>query len=1002
MKTIKNKIVIIIILVLSVNSSNSQVFEWAKSNISLGDYGSGNRIAADASNNTIALLGQVIVKYNSSGVIVWNKNVPTSLIGSGDLICEDIVSDNSGNLYITGNLSGTGTFFFGASSTLPITPAPGNNTFVAKYNSSGICQWVKNWLSGNHGRIYIETDNSNNCYIACSFQGSVTLPGISLPLTSSGLTDVFLAKFSTINGTCMWAVRGGSSVGWELCYGLTVDKINNKVFVSSAIEHPAYAVPSVTFNSYSSGSTFTINNTYGTSPLKTGFFITYGINGIVITGKEFELKYSWGYFGRNNLGIDGSGNLYVDGGNSVLKYGTSLIPTLHISIPDVLNVVKMTTQSDGSNYLMCSIEEEDSGEVAATGPIYLPPHNIVSTGANREVFILKYDLFGNISWVTTAGTNAGSSNIIYSTDMCIQGGFPYFIGFYSGSVNFGSILLNSVTPNTYVAKIIPNANTITGIVFPDHFICDGIHQSTEPVFKGVVVSQSPSGEVSASGLTGEYFSHCLTGTTTLSILSPPKHYNSPAPITLGFGSLNNIVSGQNFALCPISNIDDLSITIDEVARPRPGEQTTQKIKYKNAGTNTIQPSTITLEFDDSKLLFFSGTPSNPSLIMSGTGPNRTWTFPALTSLLPNEEGSIEIEYTVTGSLNDLLATKVNIYPLTGDVDPGDNADTLNQTIRGSWDPNDKSVSPSGDLTSLDIQNESPLTYTIRFQNTGTDYARNVVITDTIINKLNIASIEAVSASHDYQFSILEGKVLVWTFKNIFLPDKTTDEPGSHGFVKFKIKPRSSLVIGEEITNSANIYFDFNDPVITNTTVNLISGPPKFIDLKFRLEAMFPNLDTVRVYLVRSLAPFQKIDSSIVYSELDGTKFKALPSFKKGVLGSSYFIVVKHRNSIETWSRTPVTFNSNTISYDFTTSADMAFGNNMKQVGTSPVCFAFYSGDVNQDGAVDLSDMTPIDNDSYNYVTGYVNSDLNGDNFVDLNDMTFADNNSYNFVVKMRP
>jgi hypothetical protein len=91
-----------------------------------------------------------------------------------------------------------------------------------------------------------------------------------------------------------------------------------------------------------------------------------------------------------------------------------------------------------------------------------------------------------------------------------------------------------------------------------------------------------------------------------------------------------------------------------------------------------------------------------------------------------------------------------------------------------------------------------------------------------------------------------------------------------------------------------------------------------------------------------------------------------------------------------------------MSYDFTTAANQAFGNNMKQVDTAPVRYAIYSGEINGDGTIDGSDLISIDNDAGNFVVGYVKTDLDGNNFVDATDALIADNNAANFVSVIRP
>ncbi len=117
------------------------------------------------------------------------------------------------------------------------------------------------------------------------------------------------------------------------------------------------------------------------------------------------------------------------------------------------------------------------------------------------------------------------------------------------------------------------------------------------------------------------------------------------------------------------------------------------------------------------------------------------------------------------------------------------------------------------------------------------------------------------------------------------------------------------------------------------------------------------------------------------------------------LNGSYFITIKHRNSIETTTPTAKSFAGSIIDHDFTTGVAQAFGSNLKLVGGTSVIF---TGDVNQDGTVDTGDMIPVDNDSFNYATGYLASDVNGDGSVDTADMIFIDNNSANYIGTQHP
>jgi hypothetical protein len=160
-------------------------------------------------------------------------------------------------------------------------------------------------------------------------------------------------------------------------------------------------------------------------------------------------------------------------------------------------------------------------------------------------------------------------------------------------------------------------------------------------------------------------------------------------------------------------------------------------------------------------------------------------------------------------------------------------------------------------------------------------------------------------------------------------------------------------------------------------------------------------DTVTVYLRNSVSPFAKVDSSRkeLYGPGTGQDF----TFYNAQNNVPYYIEVKHRNALETWSADPVTFVSDAASIAFSVDAIYAYGNNEIQIDNDPYnVFAFYSGDVNQDGTIDASDLALIDNDASNFVSGYVVTDLTGDDFVDGTDFAIADNNAANFVSVIRP
>jgi len=219
----------------------------------------------------------------------------------------------------------------------------------------------------------------------------------------------------------------------------------------------------------------------------------------------------------------------------------------------------------------------------------------------------------------------------------------------------------------------------------------------------------------------------------------------------------------------------------------------------------------------------------------------------------------------------------------------------------------------------------------------------------------------------------------------------------------------SLPIGtNKIRFRARSGFDGNNIYLDNIFVGNISGlRPAVITLT---EEGFYNpstntlslSDTVNVYLRSSTIPYVLIDSG--KTEIDSVTFKGSLIFKDAPSGV-YYIVIRHRNVLETWSKSggESYTRGSSFNYNFTSSISQAFGSNMKQVDFTPITiFAFYSGDFNQDGFVNLTDVIGVYNDASSFTNGYVNSDMNGDNVSDLTDIIITHNNSSNFVSKVKP
>jgi len=161
---------------------------------------------------------------------------------------------------------------------------------------------------------------------------------------------------------------------------------------------------------------------------------------------------------------------------------------------------------------------------------------------------------------------------------------------------------------------------------------------------------------------------------------------------------------------------------------------------------------------------------------------------------------------------------------------------------GAFDPNDKAIFVNGVRNQSYLEPGDELEYMIRFQNTGTDTAFTVKIQDPISTKFKVASIRPVAASHDYIWSVDNGTLNV-IFNKIMLVDSFKNEPASHGFIKFEITLDEKTMVNEEVSNVAGIYFDFNEPIITNEVVTPVGKPVSTSDWSVSPFFIYPNPTT---------------------------------------------------------------------------------------------------------------------------------------------------------------
>lgn len=279
-------------------------------------------------------------------------------------------------------------------------------------------------------------------------------------------------------------------------------------------------------------------------------------------------------------------------------------------------------------------------------------------------------------------------------------------------------------------------------------------------------------------------------------------------------------------------VQDLRIDLFSTSVATPGFPYYTRIKYCNDGNITRSG---TVEYDYNSLLGFQTINGYGSTLTLHDIPNHRFNW-AFSNLLPSQCRTLQIDFTVpnTTVLGTPLIGDATVIPFVGDATPANNNDGENVYVVGSWDPNDKQnfTYRTGDTYGGTIyQTDEEMEYLIRFQNTGTAPAHTVVIRDTLDAHLLPTTIRDISTKHNVDIAIEDGNILVATFNNIYLPDSSADFAASMGFIKFNINRQTGLAVGTQIENKSAIYFDFNEPIITNTVVSVIDAQTSVEDVK---------------------------------------------------------------------------------------------------------------------------------------------------------------------------
>jgi len=786
----------------------------------------GNAIALDKFLNHIIITGVdsfnygyhqpisfFVAKYDNIGDLLWQREF------NGTKYAYDVETDSEGNIYF---LSERFTAIDNQNVNI------GGPFCLVKLDPNGRFKWAAPVSGLNKGLIHeslfhkpmIKIDKNNNLFFAASIysENFQFLDSVySYPAVSSG--DVFVAKFDTA-GKVKWSRRFVVGNGFDNYMGGVFDIDVNKQGKLAVV---GFFDAVININGQSLAGVSGSSNPLGRTPF---LAVLDASTGASFIARKYTSDYSNNYLTGVILKDDGSiiSRARVRGGVFMLSTGATLWGGWDLVFTDNNGIDKSFKQIyPADNYYALDFGKDLSGNIYSS--CYVSNVHTTTQSDSFNIRIQKYDSTGNFLYQSVIN-NLNIYTISYvrfSIRDSIVGVTGSVLPRY-GNIQVGSNVIDggkdSVHP--FVGSIVQRNNVVTGTLFYDNN-GNGIQDAQEVGLPNQMILAQPGFNIAYTLPGGKFRLYTDTGSFVMSVPSVPRYHTcTPSSYGVHFSDYGQSLDNRTFALGPTPNIRDLRIDIVPLTTAaRPGFPVNYFIWYANVGT-TVLSGTYSFNFT-SDLDFLS----SDSITTFLNSDSVAWSY---NNLKPGEVRVNIVRFRVkpTAPIGKLIYQFGYIYPIINDTIPSDNKDSLRFTVAGSRDPNDKMVDPSSLVIDSAKAGKNYLEYTIRFQNTGTDTAFNIRILDTISSKLDINTFEILSSSHPFEINFKRPGVLEFYFPNLLLPDSNRNEVLSHGFIKFRIKPITSVTLSDTVYNSAGIYFDYNLPVNTNLTAanfrtNIVTG-----------------------------------------------------------------------------------------------------------------------------------------------------------------------------------
>ncbi|MDW3651331.1 MAG: T9SS type A sorting domain-containing protein [Bacteroidia bacterium] len=782
--------------------------------------------------NDTANYSLFIKKMDASGNFLWGHSFGTGInpILAGVVSGKNMAIDGYGNVFYTGIFTGTIDFDPGPNAFNMTANSPdGFDHFILKLDPNGNFLWARSMERNSHEQIAkISVDGRGNVYLGGQFWGNVDFdPGPATFFMNARSSGSFFMLKLDHKGDFLWAKSIGNSRRNKLG-AIEVDKQGNLYMCAG------------------------FNGTLDVDP-GTGVFELMSHNNsqnidVFVLKLDTSGDFLWGSIVRKGGGTwNNIFNLVIDPDENVIV-GSSYYGAADFDPGP--GQFSMATSGNGTGF---TVKLNKRGEFIWAKQLERFPNSNSSDYATID--IIHSDPLGHIYLI---GTMLGEMDVdpgpaVYRLGAThVRGGFLIKL---SPSGDFIYAINRQPVPGFDISDMgMDPLNNLyfTGRLFermdidpgPDSLFLgpDSLNGAfyllkwTQDSCSDMLAIIDSLEALSCNNGQGYASGHALGGKAPFSY-----EWNSSPPSTDSFASFN-IGGSYEFSVTDSRGCNSTS----QVLLNGPTSQNGQDLVVNITSTpfRTGFPATIWLDaFNDGcqpvtgevvlvldPFLSYNSSSPPPDTII---GDSLIWYVSNMNFDSPHFMAAVDVTVSLNAGIGERICLDADISPKTNDTNTKNNSRDYCRDVINAFDPNDKLASPQGLCEEGYIEANERLTYTVRFQNTGNANAINIFILDTLDQDFDINSLKVVGQSHKPMITeILSDRVLKFRFDNIYLPDSTTDEKNSHGYVMFEVAPLAGLPVGTELTNAAGIYFDFNEPVITNTVLNTITDVLPSLDTSY--------------------------------------------------------------------------------------------------------------------------------------------------------------------------